>query len=138
MKAEIEELRPKEKADVLRALCEGAFKRRNELEGLEWKMNFSLWTGVVLAVWALYSNEVHLDCYSLLFFLVAGLHAYAVYMFNASEQKAVDFAMIYLGELEKLLGLEWSKPKSTVLWQWWVVEVGPTILLAAVAIRLTR
>lgn len=149
-KEKIEVLGPKEKADALRALCEGSFKRRNELEALEWKMNFSLWTGIVLAAWALHNKPEHLGAWSLSFGLVILLHFYIVRKFNVSEQQAVSFAMVYLGELEKLIGFEQkpsdgeqagvqqqpSKTKRTKLLPWYVVEVGPTVLLVAAAIKL--
>lgn len=129
----------KDKADALGALCEGSFKRRNELEAFKWKLNFSLWTGVVLAAWAFHSKADHLGFKSLFFGLVIPLHAYIIRTFNTSIQQAVSFAMIYLHELEKFVGIE--QPLSQVVRRtrmlpWYVVEVGPTVFLVVAAITL--
>jgi len=124
---------------VLKALCEGSFKRRNELEAIVWKTNFSLWTGVVLSAWALHNNAVHLGFGSLFFALVIPLQSYVVHCFNTSIQQAVSFAMAYLHELEKMVGIEQPLSRSTrrtQLLRWHLVEVGPTALLVVAAIKL--
>jgi len=132
-----ESLELKERAETLRALCEGSFKRRGELEAIEWKINFSLWTALVLAAWALHNKPEHLRGWSVLLFgLLVAVHFYIVHRFNTQEQQAVDFALSYLTELEKLMGFQRKPTRRTKLWWWYVVEVGPTIFLAAVAVRL--
>ena len=133
-------LEDKEKAEALRSLIEGAFKRRNELEALEWKMNFSLWTGIVLAGWALHNKPEtqHLRWWALSFLLVFPIQGYFVYRFARSEQRAVDFALEYLSQLETLIGLakKPSKAPRTKLIEWYLLEIGPTLLLAVAAIAL--
>jgi hypothetical protein len=132
------ELEPKEKAEALRALCEGAFKRRGELEILGWKMNFSLWTAIILSAWALHNKPEHLGFASLFFVLVIPIHSYVVYKFTKSIQQAVSFAMLYLHELEKLIGIteSLSKSRRTRLLPWHIVEIAPTVLLVIAAVRL--
>lgn len=136
------ELEVKEKAEALRALIEGSFKRRNELEALEWKMNFSLWTGIVIAAWALHNKPEtqHLRWWSLSFLLVFVIQGYYVYRFATGEYNAVTFALKYLDQLETLVGIadadKPSRATRTKLIQWYLLEVGPTILLVAAAVAL--
>jgi hypothetical protein len=136
------ELEVQEKAEALRALIEGSFKRRNELEALEWKMNFSLWTGIVIAAWALHNKPEtqHLRWWALSFLLVFPIQGYFVYRFARSEYNAVTFALAYLDRLETLIGIEDREkpsraPRSKLI-QWYLLEVGPTLLLVAAAITL--
>ena len=122
-------------ADALIALFQGCFNRRKEIEAIQWKMNFSLWTLIVVSGWALHTRSEHLGRVSWMFLLVVVLHWFATHKFETSIKNAVNLALGYVLDLETLIGHKHShRPLSR--WPWHIVEVGPTILLSLAAIKL--
>ena len=86
------------KVEALIALFQGALDRRQQLEAVEWKMNFSLWTALAVAAWALHTTPEHLGFSSLSFCLVIALHFLTVYRFAVSAQRSVALAIAYVQE----------------------------------------
>jgi hypothetical protein len=121
-------------AEVLIALLQGCFNRRTELEAIQWKLNFSAWTSIALAGWALHTKSVHLGwwCWVIAAVVVA-LHSYAIYRFDSSIRTAVKTALDYVADLETLIGHKHTGQRPAALLPWHFVQLVPTLLLTIAA-----
>jgi hypothetical protein len=123
-------------ADALIELFRGCFKRRTEIEAIQWKMNLSVWTSIVVAGWALHTRPEHLGYWSWLFLLIIPLHSFAVHQFDTSIKTAVTLALAYVSDLEDLIGHRYGGQPAPLV-RWHIIQVTPTLVLTIVAIMLT-
>jgi len=121
-------------ADALIALFQGCFNRRKEIEAVQWKMNLSLWTSIIVGGWALHTRPKpeRLGYWSLTLLLVVFVHLFATIKFETSIRNAVKLALAYVNDLEALIGHR-HVTKPAKLYPWYVLQVAPTLLLTVAA-----
>jgi hypothetical protein len=129
----------KEKAELLLKLLEGQMAHFNQTRSLEFKINLSLWTVIVLAGKFLY-GKIYLNNFcSLLLFVAISLlvvfgHLYWMNAIQKSENLDQKFVLEYRKRVEKLVeDIEISNDTEAHIKErgevWRKMEVGFTVIL---------
>jgi hypothetical protein len=134
----------KDKVDALLKLLDSHLTHLRQTRDIEFKVNISLWTVIVLAAYFLHGKvRLHGEgWYGFLAVLaiVVGAHTY-LWMFpiQKSEDTDGDAIRFYRSEVEKLTGVTSLRPHPNPSGRLWIVfEVGVTaVLLAGVAFVLS-
>jgi hypothetical protein len=129
---------PEKKADSLIALFQGCFERRKELETIQWKVNFSAWTSIGLAGWAIHSKPEHLGRWGWVFLLSVPVHAYVTRRFRVCIRNAVNLGLKWVDDLGTLIDHQHHIPHNTGGWSWYIVAIAPTAMLAIAAALLVQ
>ena len=128
------------KIEALLALSQGCFKRRTQIEVIEWKVNFATWTAIAVSAWALHGlpRAEHIEAWACLYCLAPLLHLAAVSRFTAHSVRMRDLGGGYAAQVEALI--ESKTPESSVkppsqAW-WFFIELLPTVILTGAAVML--
>lgn len=128
-----------ERLDALVSLGKTAFERRASLEEMQWKLNFSLWAAMAGSAWALRTTE--LGGMATGWFLLIPVHFLAILTVWRSMNRNVDLGRSYMMGAETLIGYIRPDRHSSghvPHWNWLLVMLIPTLLLAIAGFFLTK
>jgi hypothetical protein len=137
-----------ERLQALVDLCGQARDRFRELEGVEWKANFSVWGFLLASAYLLLTIEpqraIHLGPWSLVLCLVPPLHFAAIYKLNRSAFFWRTWADYYRDQAKQLMKIPsgqvaaptGKEPLTKDYWEWIGLEWFPTLIASSIVMLL--